>query len=299
MKIRLWVLAGLIGCVSAAGAEPALTPDKGRILSVEGTVQVLEPGESAWKTPKAGAWLKAGSQVKTGAASSCEIGLGEERKSVIHLKENSQTKLQALSASAIQVDLASGSLFARVRDLKKESTFKVSSPTAIASVRGTGWEQSASEVNVFENSVEVAGSGGETMLVEEGFGVDIGPGGDMAPPEPVSADDKAEYESFESQAEQSVAQEASLPEDPGYEEPSSGEEAPAAEAAENETGGFDSFGENFGNEGFENPADPEGEAGGEDVLGEAKEEQQEAAPEAEAPDDDEPCVPNINNNYTC
>jgi hypothetical protein len=135
------------------------------------------------------------------------------------------------------------------------------------------------------------------MTVDEGFGVDIDAFGDVKEPEPVSAEDKAEYENFETQAEQAVAEEASLPEDPGYEEPAAEEPTPAeepageepAEAEENEFDGFD--------EGIENPAEPEDGSGSEDVLGEAKEEQQESDFDEE--EEEEGCVPNTANGYSC
>ena len=280
MKIKLSALVVLIGStlftLSLANAEMAAIPstDKGRILHLEGMVQVKEPGETSWKTPKNGAWVKAGSEIRTGTASSCDIGLGEGRSSVLQMKENSQTKLQVLDASLIHVNLEAGSIFAKVRGLKKDSTFKVSSPTAIASVRGTGWEQSMEEINVFENSVEVAGINGETVLVEEGFGVDIDAKGDVKEPEPVSAEDKAEYENFETQAEQLVTEEAAAPDDSA----------------------FEGFGGDFGSEGLENPGESTGGESGEDVLGEAKEEQQENESGEESEED---CVPNTANFYSC
>ena len=285
MKNKAWMLFAFLGCISIAHAEIAALPamDKGRILHMEGMVQVREPGDAVWKTPAIGAWVKTGAEIKTGAESSCDIGLGEGRSSVLQMKENSQTKLQANNASLVHVDLAAGRVFAKVRGLKKDSTFKVSSPTAIAAARGTGWEQSMEEVNVFENSVEVAGSSGETMLVEEGFGVDIDAAGDVKEPEPVSAEEKAEYENFETQAEQLTEQEAASPDEPEAEAESGNKEEPGG----SDDSAFDGFGESFGNEGLENPADTGGEAGSEDVLGEAKEEQQESAEPEITPEEEQ------------
>jgi len=206
--------------ISPARAEMTSAPsmDTARILHLEGKIAVREPNSAEWKTPRQGTWVEKGSEIKTGDGSSCDIGLGEDHHSMVHMTENTRTILHTLDAEKIRVNLEEGSVFARVRDLKKGSTFEVASPTAVATARGTGWEQSVDEINVFESSVEVVGSSGEIFLVQEGFGIDVDDTGDLKEPEALPAEDKAEWENFETQADKVEAQEATLPADPGYNE---------------------------------------------------------------------------------
>lgn len=218
-----------VGPTDITHAESATTaPDvwKGRILSTSGLVQVKSPGEDAWKVPQKGAWVAQGSDIKTASGATCEIGLGENRSSVVRMKSDSETKLSKMTSEKIRVDLKAGGIYTLVRDLKKGSTFEVVSPAAVATARGTGWEQDMDTIQVFESVVEVTGSEGEKLLVEEGFGVEI-ENGDVKEPFDLPAESKSEWENFETQAEKSVSEEPTLPADAGYEvSPPAGSEGP-------------------------------------------------------------------------
>src|SRR3989338_2018794 len=172
MRFRFTVIGRLFSAIilcstpflfSLAGAEMASSPsvDAARILHLEGKITVKEPDSAEWKIPMPGTWVEKGSEIKTAEGSSCDIGLGDGHHSMVHMTGNTRTTLHTLNAEKIRVTLEEGRVFARVRDLKKGSTFEIASPTAVATARGTGWEQSVDEVNVFEHSVEVEGAGGE------------------------------------------------------------------------------------------------------------------------------------------
>ena len=246
MKKRTITFLALMGAVSVfvlavplAYAGPV--SGEARLLRSEGTVQAKDPESTQWRAVNKGESLKPGTALRTSNGSSCDIGLGEGRKSVIHLKADSQTTLTSLDPANINIDLAQGKVFALVRGQKKESSFKVSTPTAIASVRGTGWEQSLETVQVFENQVDVTGAGGEEMLLEEGKGIQIGSDGDLGELFEVSAEAKEEWNQVEDFAEQSVVEASSQPEgtDTGP-----GEQGSDAD--------FDSF-----NEGFDSSGSPD------------------------------------------
>ena len=193
--------------VSTVQAESAPSIDQGRILHTEGTVEVKAPGEDIWKTPQKGAWVQKGSEIRTGDGSSCEIGLGgTSSRSVVRMKPNSQTALEKLDADKIRVDLASGRVLVWVRDLPKGSTFEVATPTAVATARGTGWEQGMDNILVFEHAVEVAAPNGESMLVEEGNGLEFKDEG-LGQLFELPADAKAEWGDFQAQADQHLAEE--------------------------------------------------------------------------------------------
>lgn len=218
MKARIIAVITLVGLAvtfplwaRVAGAETIV--GNARILHLEGTVQAKAPQDKEWKVMQKGAWLEQGTAVKTTTDSSCDIALGENRKSVVHMKADSQTVMASLNPGSIRVDLQQGRLFALVRDLKKESKFEVSSPTAIASARGTGWEQTLDSVHVFERSVDVVGANGEEMLVEEGKGIEISTDGNLGEAFDLPAEAKQEWNRVEVSAEQHVAEEPSLPDE--------------------------------------------------------------------------------------
>lgn len=267
-----------------------------RFLHAEGKVEVKFPNETIWKLPKAGAWIPKDSEIKTGPASNCEIGLGQGRGNVLKMKQNSHTVLDTLNADHIRVNLEAGSIFALVRTLKRDSKFEVKTPTAIASARGTGWEQDMDSVEVFEHAVEVEGSGGEMLTVEEGNGIDIEADGNLDEVHELSADAKEEWAEFETQAEEHVKEEAALPQDAGYEEPSgSGQDSSATQPGEaggsDEGGkeadesGFESFDNDFGADAQEGEADSE-------ALSEAHDDQRddEGSQDESDDDDDQHCV---------
>ena len=247
-----------------------------KILHVHGSVRIKAPGSAEWKPAKEGDPAEPGSTLQTAPDASCDITLGEDRKSTVHMKSDSLVLLNSLDPEKIRVDLQQGRIFSLVHGLKKDSKFVVASPTAIASVRGTGWEQSLDSIKVFENSVDVVGATGEEMLVGEGQGVDIAADGNLGEMFDLPAEAKEEFKSVEAAAEQPAGQDS-----PGE---------PAGEGSDS-----DAFSDGFAGGGSEDIELPGTEA--EDVMEEAEEQTTEAEDQEGLDDDDSPCVPAPQNNY--
>ena len=283
MRSRRSTLPALVSALGAFFLTSGLAwaaPPAARIADVEGSVQVRSPQSADWKTTKTGDLVEQGSSLKTSSQSSCDIALGEDRKSVVHMKADSLTLLNSLDPEKVRVDLQQGHIFSLVRGLKKDSKFVVSSPTAIASARGTGWEQGLDSVKVFESSVDVTGATGEEMLVGEGQGVEIAADGNLGEVFDLPEDTKEEWKSVENAVEQHAAAEPS------------GE--PAGEASE--TDSSDAFSDGFAGGNSEEIESPGTET--EDVLGEAQEQTLEDEDQENLDDDnEESCIPTVQNNY--
>ena len=174
----------------------AQDPPKFITVAVEGPVQYQEAASGAWKTLKRGDLLPEGSRVSTGPQASCTLSRqGDEAHSALMLKPDSSLILKSLGNST-QVYLEDGSLFSKIRKMKREMSFEVRTPTAVATVRGTGWLQSADLLEVFEGTVHVEGNDGSQQDVGEGQGLPIGPDGHLGGLQPADKGSQEEWDDF-------------------------------------------------------------------------------------------------------
>gem|GEM_PF-2016885 len=174
-----------------------------KIIFIDGTVQAKNTPQAAWTDAKIGDELATGAEVMTGVNSNCELALADDRKSAIRLKPETHAKLASLDP--VKVDLQSGRVFSLVRDLKKGSKFEVGTLTAIASARGTGWEQDMDSVGVLEDSVHVENTQGQEMEIQEGQGIEIEDDGSFGDSFEVPAESRSEFEEFEQAAPEHLA----------------------------------------------------------------------------------------------
>jgi hypothetical protein len=217
-------------CMNSANAGS--TPEKALILHLEGTVQEKAPGNDEWKVLKKGDWLAQGTTVQTAGGSSCEIGIGDNHKSAVHMKEDSQAVMDSLDPAKIRVGLRQGRLFAWVRGMKEGSKFEVASPTAVATARGTGWEQTKDSLHVFESSVDVVGAGGEEMLVEAGKGIEIAEDGDLGDVFELPVEARNEWNNVQESVDKHVTEETNLPVEPSTDNKGNVAEVAETRAAE-------------------------------------------------------------------
>jgi len=109
-----------------------------RVLSVKGTAAYKEGGQ--WIPLKAGALLKEGAKVSTGVRSNVEIKINRHTMTVhpLTIVKISESRDDAKS-STTRVGLRRGSVRTMVtRDARIKTVFKVSTPVATSSVRGSG-----------------------------------------------------------------------------------------------------------------------------------------------------------------
>ena len=104
------------------------------VLSVEGKVLVTD-SDGNERVLLEGDLLSAGDTVEAKEESSADIAFDKDWKNVTHIEEKSKMKIGAVSPG--QVMLKTGGVFAKLKQLPKDSSFEVQTPTAVATVRGT------------------------------------------------------------------------------------------------------------------------------------------------------------------
>ena len=130
-----------------------------KIASFEGTVQVMKKGAADWKNARPGMPLEVGDQVYTQAESFAEIRytIG----TVLRMDEKTKVTLESSSEKTVKSKSAIGTVWINMRKLVSTGKeFEVSTPTAVAAIRGTVFDMSytpdsASYVAVFEGKVAV------------------------------------------------------------------------------------------------------------------------------------------------
>ncbi len=166
----------------------ALELAKARVIELTGEVRFKNPEDVDWRPVSKDMELMEGASLFVGPNSECGLAFGDDFKSVTHLKQDTRVVLKSISAQP-QLELSAGEVFALVRNLKKESSFRVSTPTAVATVRGTAFSFSAegigsqmnSTVQVYEHSVGLnpIDQPDKEIPVWEGRGATMGPHGAM------------------------------------------------------------------------------------------------------------------------
>ncbi|HTL71192.1 MAG TPA: FecR domain-containing protein [Candidatus Eisenbacteria bacterium] len=190
--VAFFAALSVAACAASAGASS--DPSAARVLTVKGEARARSAGAAEWKTLAKNDAVPEGSEVATGAESFCELGFFEAGKSAVRLQADSRAVF--VSANPVRVNLLSGRVFSLVRELKKGSEFQVSTPTAIASARGTGWEQSSDRLSVFEDTVHLSTSAGQTEDVPSGRGFRIGPDGTLGEGFALTDEEMAAWEAF-------------------------------------------------------------------------------------------------------
>jgi hypothetical protein len=189
---QIVLVAALMATIVSGAAWGAALSAK--LTRIKGDVQVRSSENGAWTAAKEGATAAAGAQVKCGPDAEVFIGWGKGH--VVRVGALSNITIDDLSMDAAgketnKLTLNSGKAFARVRKLNAGSAFIIKTPTAVAAVRGTGFEVAETSVSVVEGTVSVE-AGGETIDVDPGMFVDIPEAGEppmepqAIPPETLS-----------------------------------------------------------------------------------------------------------------
>jgi hypothetical protein len=133
-----------------------------KVTSFEGTVQVMKKGGTDWKNARPGMPLEIGDQVYTQAESFAEIRytIG----TVLRMDEKTKVTLESSTEKTVKSKSAIGTVWINMRKLVSSGKeFEVSTPTAVAAIRGTVYNMStaadsASDVSVYEGKVAVGPS---------------------------------------------------------------------------------------------------------------------------------------------
>ncbi|HXB98367.1 MAG TPA: FecR family protein [bacterium] len=130
--------------LTAADAANPDAPNAATVLNLEGSAQIQE--DQDWRALEEGEPLDAGDRVRTGADSSLHLLLADGSSLV--LGPNSEATLDSLgdgqAGSETFVGLVNGLVNAMVEHLKPGARFEVNTDNAVAAVKGTDFEVSAS-----------------------------------------------------------------------------------------------------------------------------------------------------------
>ena len=130
-----------------------------KLTSIEGVVQVMKKGAQDWRSAKPGMPLEVGDQLYTREESFAEIkySIG----TVLRMDEKTKITIDSSTEKTVKTKSAIGSVWVNMKKLiSKGRQFEVSTPTAVAAIRGTVFDMScvpdsASYVAVFEGKVAV------------------------------------------------------------------------------------------------------------------------------------------------
>ena len=133
-----------------------------RITRIEGKVSILRASSDNWLNAKPAMPLEAGDQIYTREESFAEIryAIG----TILRMGEKTKITLEASSEKTIKTRSSVGDLWVNMKKLlSKGKEFEVSSPTAVAAIRGTVYRMSCSQdstsvVSVFDGRVAVGPS---------------------------------------------------------------------------------------------------------------------------------------------
>lgn len=231
---RAIIGAALFAFIATGAAHAAAA----KLTKVKGDVKARASAAAEWKAVKDGDSVSQGAQIKTGPAS--EVFAGWGAGNVLKVGPLSTITLSDLSVGAgskNKVDLTQGKVFAKAGKLGKDSSFSIKTPTAVAGVRGTGFECSETTVSVVEGSVSVEAGGVEVQL-EVGMMTEIPeagapPGEAEAIPAEALSDLKEDLQdSVEVGAELGLVEESSSQEEEKKEEEADEDEGDSSDAGD-------------------------------------------------------------------
>lgn len=108
---------------------------QGRIYDLKGTVKVAVKEGAKWENAKHGQPVSQGTILLTQKESSASVAFDRNYMNVVHVPENSRVIFKTIEPTEMVVE--DGTLYNLFDKLPKDSGWKVSTPTAVASVRGT------------------------------------------------------------------------------------------------------------------------------------------------------------------
>jgi|GEM_PF-1272354 len=191
LKRRRMRAIALAAAVLASGRLWAEEPESvsATFADIAGKVEYQRPG-SAWTPAKAGDSIDKGTVVSTGFKSSATLKLGE---ATLFLKSLTRLSLEDLvrtsGGTQTKLYLLSGRVKADVpREAGKTNDFRVRSPTATASVRGTAFDFDGMNLIVSRGKVQYQTPTSQFRLVGAQEFAFISANGTVAPPTAVTPD---------------------------------------------------------------------------------------------------------------
>lgn len=167
MSVRPYVVTSVILWLSAAGmcAKPAAT-----ISTIEGTASVLPSGAEKWRPARPNMPLRVGDAVYAREQSFVEIRyMGG---AVVRMNENTKLVLKESTDTGVKSENPLGNVWVNMQKITRKRSFEMSSPTAVAAIRGTVFQMqtdddSSTSVRVYDGEVQVGPSAALRKRLEQ------------------------------------------------------------------------------------------------------------------------------------
>lgn len=169
-------------------AAGILWAESAEILEISGKVEIQAQGKD-WKPARVGDIVAAGSMISTGFKSTAVLKISS---STITVKPITRLTLEQIIANEAgdqtNLFLLAGRVSAEVTPTAgKTTSFEVKSPTATASVRGTGFEFDGVNLVVSHGNVLMSLPNGTSRSVSQGEFTTVGSDGTVSPPTAASS----------------------------------------------------------------------------------------------------------------
>lgn len=149
------------------------------IIYLEGNVQVQSQDSEDWRAAVKGMKVEVGDSIRTARRSRADIALDADKKNVVRMESKALLVLNSNTANEVdRIDLSRGKIYSNLEGLKAGMDFEVSTPSAVAGVRGSAYsvyvERDSDEVQAYKDDVYLQSfDADKNMLVEttlpEGF----------------------------------------------------------------------------------------------------------------------------------
>lgn len=112
-----------------------LEDGEGRVYEIKGKAMIIRSGNPAQSKLKVGDLIRQGDEIFTQKKSAVSIAFDYLKKNAVHIPESSRAIFKSIEPTDIQLE--DGAVFNAVDGLPQGSTWKISTPVAVAAVRGT------------------------------------------------------------------------------------------------------------------------------------------------------------------
>ncbi|MBL8020806.1 MAG: FecR domain-containing protein [Leptospirales bacterium] len=177
MRTSIFVLLVLAVACSKPGIKNQEYP-AARVMFVTGQAQIV----GADKNLAVGDYIKEGDRLKTGPAATLEIFV--RGQGIFRMAEQSELLVaQAQENVKTRIDLKTGSTAVFLKKLERQGEFVVSTPTALAGVRGTTFlvsiEEKATRVALYDGAIRLENNAGKDLIMDQSGEIVIRDGEDL------------------------------------------------------------------------------------------------------------------------
>jgi hypothetical protein len=175
--LRIGVVAGIaLGVVFACAPSAESKTAIGSVSAIVGKAMLKRQPSTSWLKAKIKLPVYESDAVSTSEESRCEIALAGDK--VIRLGEKTVAVISAQDEAHSKVKTTRGAVWINVKHLVNSRSFEVSSPTAVAAIRGTVFsvncDTNATQYMVFRGAVAITpqkksgGKGDSTFMIPAG-----------------------------------------------------------------------------------------------------------------------------------